>query len=70
MLTMSIPVPALIVRLAVGLVNVTDSPAVESIVISPSLAVPSVSAIVSSPPLKVKMRLLAPRLSVIGSRPV
>ena len=70
---MSPPVPALAssVRLVVGFTKVTSSPSVESTVEIPSPAVASsASVMVSTPPLNAKIRLIASRLSVIGSRPV
>ncbi len=66
----SSPVPALIVNEPVGLAKLTDSLRFESIVRKPSLAVPSVSVIVSVPPINVKIRSIAIRLSVTGSNPV
>ena len=66
--TVSFPVPALMVNEPVGLENVTDSLKFESIVMFAPAA--SVSVIVSAPPLNVKTRSVALRLSMIGSRPV
>ena len=66
--TVSFPVPALMVNDPVGLENVTDSLKFESIVMFAPAA--SVSVIVSAPPLNVKTRSITLRLSVIGSSPL
>ena len=69
MFTMSSPVPALIVSELLGLANVRLSPSVLSIVIAAPVA--STIAIVSVPPLKVRIRsLIVVPVVTIGSRPV
>ena len=68
MVSVSFPEPVLIRRLDSGLVKVTDSPSVESMVMLAPAA--SISVIVSAPPLNVKTRFVAMRLSMTGSRPV
>ena len=67
MLTVSPPF-VITERDAVGAVKSTNSPSVESMRVRPPPA--SVIAIVSAPPVKVKLRLTALMLSMIGSRPV
>ena len=69
MLTVSSPVPALMVRDVVGWANVTDSLAVELIVDWPGVP-ESVTVIVSAPPRNVNRRLREVMVSRIGSRPV
>jgi len=66
--TVSIPVPALMVSVAVGLAKVTDSPSVEAMVQFAPAA--SVKVIVSPPPVKLNTRSAASMLSVTGSNPV
>ena len=65
--TVSAPVPALIVSEFVGFANVIDSLSVLAIVMFAPAA--STSVIVSAPPVNVKTRSVALRLSMTGSSP-